>query len=1281
MALSDRSRVQRLRGPQLRHPIDTFRREWSYPPGVTKETRGQIGASASAASSQFGGLGMTLTHFVKGARNGAPPVRARHAVALLFGLALLPRIVPAQSAEDGFDPNANFPVLSLAVQPDGKIILGGYFTTLRGGAVTRNHIARVNADGSIDEGFDPNSNGTSGVSALALQSDGKILLGGDFTTLSGGTISRNYIARLSPDGEVDLAFNPNANQVVESFTLQSDGKILIGGGFTTLNGGALTRNYIARLNADGSVDLTFDPDADGDVLAQAVQSDGKILIGGNFTTLNGGAITRNHIARLNADGSVDPAFDPNADGAIEAVALQPDGRILIGGAYSTLNGGAVTRHNIARLDADGNVDAAFDPDTNGYVQALAVQADGKTLLGGYFSTLHGGLITRFLIARLNADGTVDSTFDPDANFSSMSFFALCALALQSDGRILLAGGFDNLNNGSVMRSHIARINADGSADDTLAPNANGPVDTLAVQPDSALLLAGEFTASNGGGTISRDDVARINVDGSIDGAFNPDATNGVVSAVAVQPADGKILIGGSFGKLLGGTVTRNCVARLNADGSVDNGFDPDANCVNGVYALAVQSDGKILVGGDFTAFHGGTVPRNHIARLNADGSIDASFDPDANGAVSVLVVQSDGKILLGGGFTSLNGGAVTRNYIARLNADGSVDATFDPNANDGVDALALQADARILVGGNFTRLNAGAVTRNHIARLNADGSVDSTFNPDADSNVLALAVQSGDGKILLGGHFFTLNGGVVARSGVARLNAAGTVDSTFNPNPNGYVDALALQSDGGILLGGGFTTLNSGAVTRNHIARIRIDGTVDAAFDPNANSPVEALVVQPDGRILLGGYFSTVNVGPIPRHYVARYTGFGQIDAAFNPDANNGVSAVAAQPDAKIVLGGSFTTLNGGAVARNHIARIDAAGNVEATFNPNASDSIDALALQPDGKIVLGGYFTSLNGGSLIRNYVARLNGDGSVDSFNPNANGAVATVAVQPDGNIVLGGYFTSVHGTTRNYLARVGGDGSLDGSFNPNADSSVLTAIVQPDGQTVIGGNFSSLKGGAVIRHHIARLHSDGSVDPTFDPNADGIVYTLALQADGKILLGGGFDTLNGGMVTRNHIARLNADGSVDLTYDPNADQEVDALAIESDGKVLLGGIFAQLNGSIPRSNVARLSSPQPAIQSLNVDGTTVSWLRSGAGPELALPPTLEMSSDAITYTPLGTLSRINGGWAASGILIEPVNQIFYLRARGQTTSGAGNGSQGLIESVRQLYGSDRVFLNGFE
>ena len=253
------------------------------------------------------------------------------------------------------------------------------------------------------DSFDPNANND--VRVLAVQADGKILVGGFFTSIGGQT--RNRIALLNPDGSLDATFDPNANQGVFAVPVQADGKILVGGYFTSMGG--QTRNRIARLSPDGSLDATFDPNVTGTtgtgaVFAVAVQADGKILVGGDFTSISGQ--TRNNIARLNPDGSLDASFDPNASFFVEALAVQADGKILVGGTFISIGG--ETRYGIARLNPDGSLDASFDANAKYFVFAVAVQADGKILVGGAFQFIGGQPRNR--IARLTATGcSVTST--------------------------------------------------------------------------------------------------------------------------------------------------------------------------------------------------------------------------------------------------------------------------------------------------------------------------------------------------------------------------------------------------------------------------------------------------------------------------------------------------------------------------------------------------------------------------------------------------------------------------------------------------------------------------------------------------------------------------------------------------------------------------------------------------------------------------------------------------------------------------------------------------------
>ncbi|MEP6955726.1 MAG: delta-60 repeat domain-containing protein, partial [Chthoniobacterales bacterium] len=372
---------------------------------------------------------------------------------------------------------------------------------------------------------------------------------------------------------------------------------------------------------------------------------------------------------------------------------------------------------------------------------------------------------------------------------------------------------------------------------------------------------------------------------------------------------------------------------------------------------------------------------------------------------------------------------------------------------------------------------------------------------------------------------------------------------------------------------------------------------VPDGFNPNVNEGVYAIVVQPDGKILIGGNFSAVapNGGtPVTRNNIARLNPDGTLDLAFNPNANNPVYAIALQTDGSIVVGGEFSDLSGtptiGGATRNNIARLDPVTGAADSFNPNANQGVYAVAVQADGKILAGGNFwgaTSIGGQP--RNRIARLDPvTGAADSFDPNATFSVDAIALQADGKILVGGVFASIGGQLRSKIARLDPVTGAADSFNPNAENYVRTIVVQPDGKILVGGDFQSI--GGLPRGRIARLDPTTGLADSFDPSASGgafSVYTIAVQADGRVLLGGYFTTLapNGGApVTRNRIARVNPDGSLDAAFDPNVNRQVGVIALQADGKILLGGDFTTLAPNegpiIQRNHIARLENDAPVV-----------------------------------------------------------------------------------------------------
>lgn len=366
--------------------------------------------------------------------------------------------------------------------------------------------------------------------------------------------------------------------------------------------------------------------------------------------------------------------------------------------------GTISADGVAGVATDA-LDTSFNPGAgpDGAILAIAAQSNGKTISAGAFDTYDG--TSRKAIVRLNADGTLDTSFNPGGAgvVGAYSWSGdIYAIAVQSDDKILIVGEFATYN--GTSRSNVARLNADGTLDTSFNPGTGtGTTDTVrsvAVLSNGKILIGGDFATYNG---TSRNLIARLNADGTLDTSFLGNGVNGTVYAI-VEQSNGKILIGGGFDTYDG--TSRNFIARLNADGTLDTSFNPGNGPSDRVLVIAVQPDGKILVGGRFTTYDG--TSRNNITRLNANGSLDMSFDPGTGadnvnfmvgGTVHTIVVQSDGDILIGGAFASYNGTA--RNRIARLNAEGVLDPSFNPNAgpDQTVVSIVVQSDGKVIVAG------------------------------------------------------------------------------------------------------------------------------------------------------------------------------------------------------------------------------------------------------------------------------------------------------------------------------------------------------------------------------------------------------------------------------------------------------------------------------------------------------------------------------------------------------------------------------------------------------
>ncbi|CAN5343795.1 hypothetical protein BH10ACI1_BH10ACI1_09630 [soil metagenome] len=735
----------------------------------------------------------------------------------------------------------------------------------------------------------------------------------------------------------------------------------------------ITFLLIVSVYGAGELDPSFNAAAygttNGTINVVKKQPDGKIIIGGYFSTANNSAATG--IARLNIDGSVDNSFNTQnlfaslgIGASINSIAVQTDGKILVGGYFYSPSG--IAQPGLRRINADGSIDSSFTTFTlfGGAIYDIEIQSDNKILIGGEFT----GPNATQNIARLNSNGTVDTTF---ASISGVTFIDL---EIQPDGKVIAGGLFT----GNAASGIIRRLTANGAIDNTFATlTVNGRIDAVKLKPNGQILIGGIFTSVNG---FTQGRIAQINSDGSIDLTFNQNnpgiSGNFSIDVYDIElRGDGKIVVGGRF-LTYNGTSRKN-LAQLNADGSLDTSFQDNTILLNSstLYDLEIFPDGKVVAGTSFSDY-----PLS-VVRFNTDGSQDLGFAPifSLAGRVRNILQQSDGKILIGGEFPYVNG--VKRNGLARLNADGSIDTTFVPYFNNAVartiTAFAVQSDGKILVSMAFV---------DQVFRLNTDGTQDTTFTTlffGAANDIVVLT----NGQILIGGGF-----------GVKRLNANGSNDATFaTTQPNGAVNKILVQPDGKILIGGAFTQI--GANIRGRIARLNAaDGTLDNTFNPpgGANNTVIDMDLQSDGKIILGGDFTSLNGSDHLR--VGRLFSDGFLDNSFAQSADGTVRAVKLQSDGKVIIGGSFAFVQN----QLHVglARLNSNGSLDSSFTAAPNTSVYDIALQTDNKVLIGGEFILVNGNSAVK--VARLlntiappktlfdyDGDGRADVsvFRPSTN------------------------------------------------------------------------------------------------------------------------------------------------------------------------------------------------------------------------------------------------------------------------------------------------------
>ncbi|MES2569975.1 MAG: delta-60 repeat domain-containing protein, partial [Verrucomicrobiota bacterium] len=908
----------------------------------------------------------------------------------------------------------------MALQADGKVMIGDTFLAVDG--VKHHNIARLNVDGSVDVSFNASTKNTKysdygGVSSVAVQPDGKILIGGSFNSVN-GTL-RNGIARLNADGTLESSdpFNSGSgvSQSISSLTfdvfkieIEPEGKIVIQGTFNRVSD--MPCNGFARLNADGSLESTerfhavIDPNTS--IYGNVLQEDGSMLVWGNFTTLNG--TTVNGIARLKEDGSLDTTFNVgegvrDLSGHLSGyftqspykIQVQPDGKLLIWGSFATVNG--VARHGFARLNADGSLEST---DTfrdfltrDSSLSSLILQTDGKILIAGRLITTNGLLY----FARLNADGSLESTdiFDPGAGPSAY----VHSIALQTDGKILLLGGFSWMNR-VLCDSGIVRLN-------------NDPV----IQK-LAVLNTAQVLWSRGG---AAPEVLRVTFESSAD--------------------EGKTWARLGSGKRVGTSANWQLT-----------GLSLPPNGIIRVLGLAAQ----------------GSVNRSY-------GLIEQTVTYSASDLAPIApkVTTSPATALTATGAT-LN--AVVSSNIAASNVafQYSTDATFSSGITTTSPAQTLASDAsETAVNKAITGLTPHTVYYFRAIAANSEGSTNGAILRFTPGNTAPIApdgiIKSTTGEqqtVTIPFPALDADGNEVGIIGAASGTNA-TVDSFTSTTVTFTSASTAETGSFTYTVGDGNGATATGTITLLCTDNDPPDTTISSSFTSSTSA---SIVLTATDNVAVAGFEGRLDAAPFASvTNPVVLTGLGEGAHTYEIRARDTAGNMDATPAAVSWTVDTLTPVE--------------PGTLDTTYNPNITGgSYLTMAVQPDGRTITAGSYTLVDGKPHKK--IERLNADGSVDpSFTASANAEITSMAVQADGKILIAGSFNTVNGAYRNGIARLNTDGSLEDTavFDPATDTSGLFArTVQPDGK-ILFAETTGIDQYRII--YIRRTNANGSVDTTFN------------------------------------------------------------------------------------------------------------------------------------------------------------------------------------------------------
>lgn len=1124
-------------------------------------------------------------------------------------------------------------VYAAAQQADGKSVIAGSFVSYDSDPY--NNIVRTLVDGEPDSSFmaPPNSGANDYISSLGIQPDGRIVIGGNFTSFNG--VNRYHVARLNTDGSVDTNFNPGlgANGMVWSVAVQTNGQIVIGGAFTSYNGTNV--NEVARLNADGSLDTSFNPGPiDGLVDAVTVDSLGRVLIGGDFN--NVWNVNEGGVARLNVDGSLDTTFNSGvgtyntitgtAD-KVNCITLQANGQILIGGAFSAYQ--LAGYNGILRLNPDGTVDPSFNPGLGTYnlyttdndvVYAITMQPDGNILVGGDFQFFN--MTRRDGLTRLFTDGSVDTSFMDTAynefagipnhyfneNAVNTALYPVVnkrnlvyTVEIEFDGNVIIGGSFDRVGGGYTTadihnRSNVAQL-IGGS---TPGPGNIGFLYSKYSVDNTAGNLFVSLTRTNGSLGIASVDfdtntpIAGLGVAGPNDlsvSGTTPTWPNiysfGAVNSPTVYPGT----YGPNFQTIPTGIADSSPYTYVNVFNDTNSPGDLSAQM-----ALTYPA-GHISLGGEYIVLGTGlgsqaTVPLTIIDNNTHPGTLSfsaPSYFVNENGTNALITVVrtggSDGIVQVS--YATGNGTATTpTNYTAvtgTLTFLGGV--TSNSFTIPIINGTTLTADKTVslslynAVGGANLGLNTAVLTI--INSVYTPGQVNftqTTFGTNENSKVAYFTINRLGGNT---GQLIVTNS-VTAGTAVNGVNFTGSTNVLTWVNNDSSSRTIAVP------------VFQDGVVTSNLTVNLSLYGaSVNGKINPNAlgiYTNATLIVTNIDSYGLVE--FSS------PTYGVKKYAGTALIPVNRVGGVAQTVTVNYSTADASAVAGvnyvatsGTLTFTNGQVSQFISVPVIDdgiSDGSLPLYFKVNLSGATPAGVIGTPGTaqvFIIDTESVNEPPGSPDATFASSA-------GFNSN----VYSVAIDLGNQLLVGGDFTYANGVPRQHLARLNNDGTLDSTFleplsTSGANGSVRALAATSDGRILAGGLFTTFD--SVAMNHIAVLNADGTLNSTFNPGsgADNPVYAIAetfVGGQSEILAAGAFATFNG--QSYNGIVRLFSDGTPDPLFNPGlgANATVYAMAVQSDGRIVIGGDFTAVNGNTNFNHIGRL----------NADGTVDATFNPGLG-----------------------------------------------------------------------------------